>query len=464
MTRLLFSFDTEDFTCERAADAIYNLAEILRAEGVKGCFALVGLLAEQLQNWGRTDVLEALSHHEVVFHSWGHTYHPTISELTDIADFAEAKRLYVERESKGAQMVEAATGQKQNICAVPPGNSFGYAAQYALAEMGFAIMAGTAMAVPDSRPMHYCNLCHIRYNTQLEHAKRNHLFEADLTDEHLQWIVDQEAENEYCVMYNHPNRAMYTKFWDGCNYNKVNMHPFGQWVEAERETPERTANFYKNFRRLVRKFKEDRRFRFTTYSEIAAELSHLKATRRPITLEDIPALKAQLDEAFYPVTLPESYCISDLFLACRSLLLGQKSHTCGTVYGFLDTPVGIIAPVTVTADQMRASAKEMSADGFLPTQITVGEQNLGPADWLYAALEVLCGAQSVTLQPRVSQLPAAPGREPIDEMPGLKNFTFVGDWMEGDDFEDKHLSHRTRLQIWTMRYTRGSSRYAPFAE
>ncbi len=216
MTRLLFSFDTEDFTSNHAADAIYELAEILRTEGVRGCFAVVGLLAEQLKAWGRTDVLEALSHHEVVFHSWGHTYHPTISEMTDLADFEEAKRLYIEREGKGATMVAETTGVLQNICAVPPGNSFGYVAQYALDEMGFAIMSGTAIRTPDCRPVKYCNIWHTRYGTQLEHAKRNHLFEDDLTEEHLQWIVDQEAQYEYSIMYNHPNRALYTKFWLGC--------------------------------------------------------------------------------------------------------------------------------------------------------------------------------------------------------------------------------------------------------
>ena len=39
MTELIFSFDTEDFTSNEAADAIYREAEILREEGVRGCFA-----------------------------------------------------------------------------------------------------------------------------------------------------------------------------------------------------------------------------------------------------------------------------------------------------------------------------------------------------------------------------------------------------------------------------------------
>ena len=45
MTDIIFSFDTEDFTCCRAADGILEAAEMLREEGIRGCFNLVGLLA-----------------------------------------------------------------------------------------------------------------------------------------------------------------------------------------------------------------------------------------------------------------------------------------------------------------------------------------------------------------------------------------------------------------------------------
>ncbi len=36
MTDIIFSFDTEDFTSNITADAIYREAEILREEGVRG--------------------------------------------------------------------------------------------------------------------------------------------------------------------------------------------------------------------------------------------------------------------------------------------------------------------------------------------------------------------------------------------------------------------------------------------
>ena len=74
---------------------------------------------------------------------------------------------------------------------------------------------------------------------------------------------------------------------------------------------------------------------------------------------------------------------------------------------------------------------------------------------------MLTGAETVALKPRAYQLPAMPGHLPLDELPDLQNFTFKGDWLDGDDFQDAYLSHRTRLQVWTMRYQRGASRFSP---
>ena len=78
-TDVMFFFDSEDFTSNHAADALRELASICTEEGVRGHFALVGLLAYQLQAWGRRDVLDALRPHEIGSHTYGHSLHPNIS-------------------------------------------------------------------------------------------------------------------------------------------------------------------------------------------------------------------------------------------------------------------------------------------------------------------------------------------------------------------------------------------------
>lgn len=91
MTNIIFSFDTEDYVNADGADAILAVAEILRSENIRGCFNIVGRLAEALEAWGRQDVIEALKYHEIETHSLAHSYHPTINKYTDLPDFNVAK-------------------------------------------------------------------------------------------------------------------------------------------------------------------------------------------------------------------------------------------------------------------------------------------------------------------------------------------------------------------------------------
>ena len=64
MTEIVFSFDTEDYVNPHAADGIINSAHILREAGIKGCYNVVGMLAEALEEWGRDDIIKELSEHQ----------------------------------------------------------------------------------------------------------------------------------------------------------------------------------------------------------------------------------------------------------------------------------------------------------------------------------------------------------------------------------------------------------------
>ncbi len=92
-TEVIISFDTEDFTSNRAADAIRDTAITLREEGVRANYNMVGLLAKQLIEWRRFDVLDALKSHEISFHSKTHSLHPTLVEYTDLEDYDAAHKL-----------------------------------------------------------------------------------------------------------------------------------------------------------------------------------------------------------------------------------------------------------------------------------------------------------------------------------------------------------------------------------
>ena len=438
MTDIIFSFDTEDFTSNRAANAIYREAKILEEEGIRGCFCLVGLLAEQLVKWGRDDVLEALSHHEINSHTYGHTLHPMINEYTDIEDVNEAIDRVVKEEGKAVEMIKKATGVDEIYAAVPPGNQKSYAAMYGYHKMGIPIYADTFCDTVDGEGTYYCNIYHLAYYEAMEC-----FFDGDEKD--IATLVERVAKRKRAVVYTHPNSAVSIGCWDILNYDKENLVPFGEFLQCPEQPPERTEKFYNNIRTFVRMIKNDPRFRITTYKEITEELK--KEGERVVKIEDVPEISRKLNESFENIRTPVSLSISDIMLACRDFLLGKKEHKCADVYGFLSTPYAISEKVTLLASDITESAKEIKDGEFLPAQIKVGDTVIGPADWLFAALCVLQGENEVTIEPR-EQLPS------LDIIPETRDAYFKGTWRHSDSFEDKYLSDRLRLQAWTLRFAK----------
>ncbi len=438
MTEVIFSFDTENFTSNRGAAGIFREAEILRKAGVRGCFVITALLAKQFINWKRDDVLEALKHHEIGLHTYGHSLHPIIDEYTDIESFDDALSELLRQEGEAVEIVKSVLGVDKLYAAVPPGSTRSYVSMYGYAELGFSLYAGTSCGPEDGTINNYCNVNQNYYTYGLE---LDSFFGEYCCDKSA--MLDEMAEKKRVVLYTHPDMSLYSKHWDTVNYKGGNKHPFGEWEEAPRRTDTESENFFRNFADLVEKVKNDSRFKITTYKELAERLE--KEGERKIILADIPVLREQLNKNFYPVKSPASFSLSDMFLACRELLLGKDSHICGKVYGFLEEPYAITDEVTLRADSIVKSAEKIDVSGFLPTEIYVDSIKIGPADWLRGSMAVLCGETEVTLKPDANM-------PNLDIIPYVRDKKYEYKWMHGPDFEDKYLSERLYLQAWTMRF------------
>jgi len=437
MTDIIISFDTEDFTDCEAADAIVREADLLHSEGIRGCFNVVGLLAKQLKAWGRDDVVKALSNHEISYHAYGHTLHPTIDEYTDIPDFDAAYAEAYRQESLGVDYLRETFPITGVNATCPPGNTHSYAAMYAYADMGIPIYTGTYCDTMDGRGVWYCNMYHLYYTYAFESC----CFTAD--DAKLREVVENFATKKRVVLYTHPNISLFSVFWDRLNYDKENLCEWGKWKKAPKRPDAEIAMFYANMRKLLQMIKADSRFRFTTYQEIADTIHAMP--ERVLTIADAPMIREQIRKKLYPIDTPISACLSDLLLYAKAMLNGEKSYTCGNVYGFLDTPVGVDTAVTLPAGDFYESAAKLNTSRFLPTQFTVGGCKIGPADWLCGALDVLCGEKTVNVFPK-EQMPS------LAILPLLENMDLRGTWLHSDSFHDDYLSKRLRLQSWTMRF------------
>lgn len=441
MTNVIFSFDTEDYINPKGADGILRTGRILREYGITGCYNIVGWLAEALVKWGRTDVIEELRHHEIESHSLRHSHHPTICEYTDIEDYDEALALYMKDEQECMATIRRIIGNEHFYAVCPPGVSISYVAHYGSAELGVPFCDGDALYDHvQGRSVNCCNLGCLQYAFCLDPFIN---FEKD----DILQLIEKMASLETCIVYHHPQKHVITTFCDEMNFKGFNAQE--PWELSDLLPEEKVAKFEENFRFFIETLQKDPRFAFSTYEETAKRYD---ASGRVIRAEDIPALKAALEEDLFPVTTPDSYCLSDIFLACRDLLLGKDEHPCGFVYGFLDTPYAISQPVKVTAEEMRQSAAQMDVSRFLPTQICVGNHKLGPADWLRAALIILSGEEEAVVVPDKWQID-------LNQFPRYRDLDLKGTWVHSPDLQDTYLSDRFRLQSWTIRLPKNTDRY-----
>lgn len=433
-TEVLFFFDTEDFTSECAAEAILREAEICSSEGITGHFAVVGLLAKQLASWGRHDIIDALKTHIIGTHTYGHTLHPDICESSDLESFDEAYQNVARDEDRAIELINDVLAPQRILFACPPGNSKSYVAMYYYADKGIPFYCDTVVNDGRGTALHYCNQEHIDYVYPMESSFFNENPDID-------GIIEGFIDRDRIIIYTHPNIAVKTEFWDVLNYDKTNLREFGSWIEANDRAPEQTERFYRCMRELIRKLKCDGRFEITN-------LYNILSRRKPrvlLTKDMLPQIKSSLSFQLTPIKEP-SYSVSDIFFAAVDFLNEKSEYSPSKVYGFLSEPHGVTKTCRVSTAGLKKAAAEIRTDTFIPECITVDGIALGPADFLLAALKALTdGCEEIVLTPS-EQLVS------IDALHEMKTLKMNGKWRHSDDFRDKYLSDRLRLQCWTLRY------------
>ena len=444
MTEVFFTFDTEDYTSPLAWDASVREANLLKKYGIKGNFNVVGYLAREWMRNKRYDVPETLKEHVISFHSLRHSYHPTICEYTDLENYNEAKQLFYEQEMQGMGMVKAATGVFNFPAACPPGMSLSYVAMYEYAEMGIPLYLGSAFRFEDGQSVWLCNGLHTNYDYYLENLFiEGHIYDVDRYE--VKSFLDHIAGKKRVFLATHPTRAAHSDFWDLVNYKRENKHPMYQWDPAPVYEHGEGEVFFEKFEELIKALQADDRFVIRDTEWLAKKVTD-QAAARVVTKDQLPEIKRQLNERFWAVRLPSgTFSIADCFAAAAHFCNSDEPFRPGKVRGFLSDPLGVTAPVKLTADEIRTLAAKYVPDVFLPTQYQIHGRAIGPADLLFAMLDTALGAEEVTLTPR-AQMPELTG-----DYEELAKLHLNRRWVHSLDFEDKYLSHRLRLQTWTLR-------------
>ena len=143
---VLLWFDTEDYVHPAADDAALKIAQDLERQGVRATFKVVGEKARVLEKRGRIDVIRALSHHDIGYHSNLHSGQPTPALYLKDMGWLEGAAEFQRREEPGVRDIRRIFGVLPS-CYGQPGSSWGPQTYPALLRMGIPVYLDEATQV-----------------------------------------------------------------------------------------------------------------------------------------------------------------------------------------------------------------------------------------------------------------------------------------------------------------------------
>ena len=440
MTQVLFSFDTEDWINPAAEEGVLRLARTLEGEGVRGCFCVVAEVAQAWRRRNSGEVLEALRAHEVDGHSWRHSWHPNIAEYSEDTDWERSLARFLREERYGFDVIMDVCQRDRLWAFIKPGNATSAQAIYGYTLLGGNVFGDGILDSRGGRGVWFCNALNLTYDFCVEEP----LIQQDL--QALRPLLDRWASIERVILYAHPTKTIHTQFWDGLNMHHHNPPTWGDWIPSPQRPRAEIERFFANFRGLIRMLKDHGGFAFETYEEVWK--SQRPPTRRQL---DNSALKSLLQQATQRLTWQradqtgESYTPAELFAAAVDLLAGRPDPwDAWAVMGPVSAPQAVAEPLTLSAEAVRAAARQLQPVVYVPPAVQVGRATLGPGDYLRATAQVIQGAEEATILPG-PQLPEAADWPELAQRVTSRGWLYPLGWTS--DWVDKRL----RWQVWTIR-------------
>ncbi len=473
---IVFSFDTEDYIDPVSNDALLGLARIHSRHGVPGVFGLVGEKARFIHFCGRDDVVEALSDHEVAYHSDHHFILPTwdydprhMPAWVAEQPWDRAMDRLLAEESRGLADIEDMFGARP----VTQLRNYGdWAPQVmgAHARLGVPVHAyGPVFHNTDPEPVWYCN--------QLQIANPRHMYEDYLHDFEL--TAQEKLERHKADIrrhleegtprlgwVTHPTRFIADRWWEEPNWwGHSDDPPRADWRAPERfprETIEELLWIADGLVGFVAGIDDIQPRTFRDFCE------EYRPTRIWVTRGEIARLAGLVGERPAMVTLDgESFSPAEL--------LGVFAHALGAPEGDaggersplrrsplrriigpteepMDTQPGEVSRETL-AEACREAEYYIRDRARVPARIRVGQAQVGPGGFLVAMARAL-------REPEAEQvlIPDAPNL-PDEHRPGHYDAMDTQGWPMGylqfqsrrEELDFSPIRRHAKLQYWTFK-------------
>lgn len=374
-------FDTEDYVDPISDDAALRIANDLTKLNVRATFKLVGERARVLEKRDRVDVIRALSHHNIGYHSNWHSVQPVPAVYLKQLGMLEGEQEFERRELAGVLDVKRIFGMLP-ICYGQPGSSWAPQTYPALRHMGIPVYLDDGEQIGlDDQPFWYdgiltiYNLGQYAIRPDLDHERENpaiyRKFAAD---------AGKLADNGGGVIstYFHPTEFVHTEFWDAANFKDGEVRERSAWVLPHRRTPAEAERCFRILKEYVEQAQRTPGVQFVT----AQDLLQLYRSPIPPPLAKEKAARYLKQQITFAQTDAGDWSAADLLLAVLGLppqvvdgptARGATTYTSATIPGWLFERSKKDAISFITAHRR------------LPSQVFIGAATLSLADFAATA-------------------------------------------------------------------------------
>jgi hypothetical protein len=459
-------FDTEDYMLPASDDAAKRIAEFLSDQGVRGTFKLVGEKARVLEARHRSDVIAALSRHEIGYHSNMHSQQPTIAEYESVLDWEQGAEEFDRRERAGFDDINRIFGYAPT-CFGQPGVSWAPQAYPTLKKWGMHIYLDDGPQVGlDGKPFWYgglLNIFGIQAGQQLEpNDDWSNLESAkDYFNGLYRQLSSQPAGGLVSFMF-HPTQLVSEVFWDAVNFAHGANPPRSEWKHQPENSPATREKAFQYFEGIIRHIKSFPNVRFVTASQAYA-LYRDAAQSRSFEADELAQIARQVSPQI-SFQVHDSYTLSasELFALLNSVVAKAAGNGMSEPVVLHDTPYGpSSAAYGVESNQAgevswsQFSRTSLDVNQFLdrnrqiPNPVWLGSSAVTPESYLLALASVAQKLLRKEPPPEIVKiLPAelAAGQFVAKDSVSIWNWPIFP-----AGFHSPHLMELARLQAWTLK-------------
>jgi hypothetical protein len=459
-------FDTEDYILPGSDDAAKRIATFLLAHGIRATFKVVGEKARVLEARNRSDVILALSQHEIGYHSNTHSQQPTIAVYESALGWDEGAEEFDRRERGGFDDLCRIFGYAPT-CFGQPGVSWAPQAYPTLKNWGVCVYLDDGPQIQlEGKPFWYgglLNIFGIAAGRELEpNDDWSNLDAAKSYFRQLYTQLGSQPGGGLVSFMFHPTQFVSQVFWDVVNFAKGANPPRSEWKRQPERSPSQQDQAYKYFEDLIVFMKSFENVQFITASQ-AYSLYRDEAHLRKYGHDDLSEITSRVSSGIdfqvydrYALSASEVFALLNSFVA--TVVTNKMTNPItlhATPYGPRSAGNGLGSEPLheVPWEQFSRTVVDvqdhLEKNVTIPSVIWLGSGAVNPESYLLALSKItrlLLGNSAVT-EP-VSILPT----ELASRRWVAKDSVAIWDWpIFPTGFHAPHLMELASLQAWTLK-------------